>query len=70
MEAIRIIKTITSDILPELNNFKGESVEIIILPNIKPIKKSITQFNNLKGSCSNLPDGIKFQQKMRTEWER
>ena len=28
MEALRIIRTITSDRLPELNKYKGKSVEI------------------------------------------
>ena len=47
MEAVRIIKTITSDRLPELNNYKGKSVEIIILPDIKEKKDSLLIFSDL-----------------------
>ncbi len=72
MEALRIIRTITSDRLPELNKYKGKSVEIIILPEIseKKEKNSLEILNELKGSCPNLIDGMEFQNKIRKEWDR
>lgn len=72
MEAMRIIKTITSDRLPELNNFKGRSVEIIILPDVTDDwkKDNLEALNKLRGSCPNLPDGMEFQRQIRKEWER
>lgn len=73
MEACRIIKTIDSDVLPELNQFKGKSVEIIILPEIeenKTRKGKLDLLNELKGSCPNLPDGIEFQKNIRAEWDK
>jgi hypothetical protein len=73
MEACRIIKTITSDRLPELNQFKGRSVEIIILPDIEDDKNKKTNLDLLKelqGSCPDLPDGMEFQRKIREEWDR
>ena len=73
MEALRIIKTITSDRLPELNDYKGKNVEIIILPGInneKKNKKNIELLNELRGSCPNLPDGMEFQNKIRKEWDK
>ncbi len=72
MEALRIIRTITSDRLPELNKYKGKSIEIIILPEIseKKEKNSLEILNKLKGSCPNLIDGMEFQNKIRKEWDR
>jgi hypothetical protein len=72
MEAMRIIKTITSDRLPELNNYKGRNVEIIIIPDITEDKKkgNLDILNELKGSCPDLPDGMEFQRKVRDEWDR
>jgi len=66
-----IIKKITSDRLAELNRFKGQSVEIIILPKLegKNDRKNLTLLNELIGSCPDLPDGIEFQNELRKEWE-
>ena len=72
MEALRIIKTINSDRLEELNRFKGKSVEIIILPSqdVETKKKKFELINELRGSCPNLPDGLDFQKKIRQEWSK
>jgi len=69
MEALRIIRTITSDKLPELNKYKGKSVEIIILSEISE-QKNISSFEllELKGSCPGLMDGMEFQNRIRKEW--
>ncbi len=69
MEAVRIRKIVNSDVLPELNNYKGKNVEIIILSNENK-KRNIGQLNELIGSCPNLPDGMEFQKKIREAWER
>ncbi len=72
MEAVRIIKTIYSDRLPELNNFKGKEVEIIILPNInnKSEVEECESILELRGSLKTKIDGIAFQNKIRKEWDR
>ncbi len=72
MEALRIIKTITSDRLPELNNYKGKNVEIIILSEMpeKEEKNGLALLNELNGSCPDLLDGMEFQNKIRAEWNR
>lgn len=73
MEAIRIIKTVNSDRLPELNKFRGKNVEIIILPDINDdhVKMKCSDIiSELSGSCPDLPDGITFQKEMRDEWDR
>lgn len=69
MEAVRIIRKIKNDRLSELNDFIGKSVEIIILPGIEETKNS-NILNELVGSCPDLPDGLDFQKKIRTEWEK
>jgi len=72
MEAVRIIKTINSDRLPELNNFKGKEVEIIILPNINN-KSEVDEYESileLRGSLKTKIDGMAFQNKIRKEWDR
>ena len=72
MEAVRIIKTINSDRLPELNNFKGKEVEIIILPNINN-KSEVEEYESileLRGSLKTKIDGMAFQNKIRKEWDR
>ena len=70
MEALRIVKTITSDRLPELNKYKGKSVEIIILLDSAENNKNLDLLNEFRGSCPNLPDGLEFQNEIRQEWER
>ena len=73
MKALRMIKTIKSDRLPELNRYKGKKVEIIIFPDIneeEKDKKNIGLLNKLRGTCPNLPDGMEFQQEIRKEWDR
>jgi hypothetical protein len=55
MEALRIVKTIESDKLPELNKYKGKNVEIIILSDIneKTEAKKDNSILNLRGSLKN-----------------
>ncbi len=71
MEALRIVKKINDDVLPELNRYKGKDVEIIILP--KSSTPEISQrnphlINELKGSCPDLQNGMEYQNKIREEW--
>ena len=70
MEAIKIIKTIKSSYLPELQKFKGRKVEIIIIQEDtgKESKNNIDMLNEFIGSCPDLPDGMEYQNKMRREW--
>ena len=72
MEAMRIIKTITSDRLPELNNFKGRSVEIIILPDVvdENNEEKNESLLSLRGSMKSKIDGMEFQRQIRKEWDR
>ncbi len=72
MEALRIIRTITSDRLPELNQYKGKSVEIIILPEVTENKTAIKNDSilSLRGSLKTKIDGMEFQRQIRKEWER
>ena len=65
MEAIRITKRVESDYLSELKQFKGRKVEIIIFP-LDEHKK--VKINKLFGSILDLPDGLKFQNKIRNQW--
>ncbi len=73
VEALRIVKTIKDNTLDELKQYKGQSVEIIILSDTQkaPEERSdINLINRLRGSCPDLPDGLAFQQKIREEWDR
>ncbi len=73
MEALRIEKTVNDNTLPELERFKGQHVEIIILPgkNYRDTTKSRSGLiNELRGSCPNLRDGMGYQKEARKEWER
>lgn len=70
MDAIKIVKTITSSYLPELQKFKGRKVEIIIIQEDtgKELKNNIDMLHEFIGSCPDLPDGMEYQQRMRQEW--
>lgn len=72
MEAIRVIRKIDSDVLPELKKYKGKKVEIIILPaNDEDEKKSDnSSILNLKGVLKDKIDGMEFQKTVRQEWDR
>jgi len=72
MEAIRVIRKIDSDVLPELKKYKGKKVEIIILPaNDEDEKKSDnSSILNLKGVLKDKIDGMEFQKAVRQEWDR
>jgi hypothetical protein len=72
MQAHRIIKTITSDRLPELIDYKGMNVEIIILSESAQthpdeLKPPIT---SLRGLLQSKTDGMEFQTRVRNEWNR
>lgn len=72
MEAIKIIKTITSDRFPELNDLKGKDVEIIILKNDNENRKNkpnLELINEVRGSCPDLIDRMEFQNRIRKEWD-
>ena len=70
MEAIRIIKTIHDDVLPELNRYKGKSVEIIILPHEEDAGKKVDSLLSLRGALKTRIDGMEFQNGIRKEWDR
>ncbi|MDP8239930.1 MAG: hypothetical protein P9X24_12640 [Candidatus Hatepunaea meridiana] len=70
MEALRIIRTITSDRLPELINYKGKRVEIIVLHNVHDEKKDNDSILSLRGCLKTKIDGMEFQRRIRKEWER
>ncbi len=74
MEAIRIHRVITDDRIAESKPFIGRRVEIIILPEENEKENNTISKENsliaLHGSCPNLIDGMEFQNKMRSEWER
>lgn len=72
MEALRVIKTIDSDVLPELEKFKGKKVEIIILSALEEKNESGTENSllALRGALKEKIDGMEFQQRMRNEWDR
>jgi len=71
MEALRIIKTIINDVLPELRRYKGKSVKIIILPNEeKRDYKNHDSILSLRGALKSRVDGMEFQNQIRKEWDR
>ena len=72
MEALRVIRKIDSDVLPELEQYKGKKVEIIILPaNDEDEEKSNkSSILNLNGVLKEKVDGMEFQKAIRQEWER
>jgi|GEM_PF-1953079 len=73
MQAERVIKVIESNQLDELNRYKGQKVEIIILPLEGESDKSqnrIQRLMSLKGSQTSLMDGLLYQEQVRNEWEK
>ena len=75
MEAIRIIKKIDSVELHELEQYKGQEVEIIIFPVEKEAKekKEPSQkksLSDLYGVLPDLEDGMKVQEESRKNWEK
>ncbi len=71
MQALRIIKTISSDRVPELMEFEGKRVEIIILPNFSEELNENEQENilELRGTLNKKIDGMEFQSAVRKEWD-
>ena len=69
MEAVRIVKKVTDDRVEELNKFKGQDVEIIILP-AEVQKGNASLLKDLCGSCPSMPDGMEYQSAIRKEWNR
>jgi len=73
MEALRIVKTVRDNTLPELEQYKGQNVEIIILPGEGSRGGNNGRtglINELRGSCPNLRDGMEYQEELRKEWDR
>jgi len=73
MQAIKIHRLIKDDRIAEIKQFIGKKVEIIILPEDNEKDNTITKENpllKLRGSCPDIIDGMEFQNKMRSEWER
>jgi len=68
LEALRIIKIINDDVLPELNRYKGKSVEIIILPQEEDTGKKMDSILSLRGALKTRLDGMEFQNRIRKEW--
>ena len=68
MEALRIVKDIKSENLPELKMFRGQKVEIIILPVNK--SNSTDSILDLRGVLKKQIDGVKFQKDLRKEWDK
>ncbi len=71
MEALRIVKTLHSDRIPELNQYLGRNVEIIVLPETekKKVKKN-GSIMDIQGSLKKKIDGMEFQNRIRKEWDR
>jgi hypothetical protein len=71
MQALRIIKTVSSDRVPELMEFEGKRVEIIILPNFidELNDNQKTDILELRGSLSEKIDGMEFQNSVRKDWD-
>jgi hypothetical protein len=71
MQALRIIKTISSDRVPELMEFEGKRVEIIILPNLTDdlIYEKQESILELRGILRDGINGMEFQRSVRKEWD-
>jgi len=72
MEAKRVIKTIKSNVLHELDKYIGKKVEIIIIAeqerkNYQTNKKPIVK--EFYGSCPTIEDGLEIQNRLRSEWD-
>jgi hypothetical protein len=77
MKILRFIKNIESDqiVINNLKKFKGQQVKILIFPyqnqnGFTKENSSKSLINKLYGSCKSFADGMEFQNKFRTEWER
>jgi hypothetical protein len=73
MEAIRIHKQVTPDVINTISQFMGKRVEIIILPDTDDAmltEKHENPLVTLRGTCPDIIDGLKLQQTLRAEWDR
>ena len=72
MEATRVIKTIKSNVLHELDKYIGKTVEIIIITNNEKKETQSQKRSSLKGfygACPAIGDGMEIQKKLRSEWD-
>ena len=70
MQALRIFKTISTDRVPELMEFEGKRVEIIILPDFSDdLENNIENVLDLRGILIKKIDGMEFQSSVRKEWD-
>ncbi|MFW5872028.1 MAG: hypothetical protein ACOCUT_02880 [bacterium] len=72
MEATRVIKTIRSNVLHELDKYIGKTVEIIIITDNEKKEALSQKRSSLKGfygACPTIGDGMEIQKKLRNEWD-
>jgi len=72
MEATRVIKTIKSNVLHELDKYIGKTVEIIIITDNEKKEALSQKRSSLKGfygACPTIGDGMEIQKKLRSEWD-
>ncbi|MEA1884492.1 MAG: hypothetical protein U9N62_08250 [Thermotogota bacterium] len=72
MEATRVIKTIKSNVLHELDKYIGKTVEIIIITDNEKKEALSQKRSSLKGfygACPTIGDGMEIQKKLRNEWD-
>ena len=72
MEATRVIKTIKSNVLHELDKYIGKTVEIIIITENDKKEAHSQKRSSLKGfygACPTIGDGMEIQKKLRSEWD-
>ena len=70
MEATRVIKTVESNVLHELDKYIGKKVEIIIISEGKKNTRKDKKWDLKKfyGSNPDLEDGLEVQNRLRNEW--
>ena len=72
MEATRVIKTIKTNVLHELDKYIGKTVEIIIITDNEKKEALSQKRSSLKGfygACPTIGDGMEIQKKLRSEWD-
>ena len=70
MEAMRVIKTVESNVLHELDKYMGKKVEIIIISDGEKNSREDKKWNLKKfyGSSPAMGDGLEIQNRLRNEW--
>jgi len=70
MEAMRVIKTVESNVLHELDKYMGKKVEIIIISDGEKNSREDKKWNLKKfyGSSPDMGDGLEIQNRLRNEW--